>query len=465
MPRILIVDDEETLAKFIEKIVSELSEDALVGEVETKIATTGNDGIKAAEEFMPDVVLLDIKLPDISGIEVLSRLKEMDEDVQVIMMTGFASLETAVAAVREGAYDYINKPFESDEQLKNIVKNALERRDLIRERKTLLAELAEANEKLEEANKILQEKKALVDKELEEKIEQLARLNEFTRKLSQELDLKSLLDLIPEEGAKVLNAKGFALFLREKEKNEVVAKKVYGEIGIKVGDKIKSIPNKAKIDGNLIWAPLSTHKGTLGAIAVAMEEPKEKDLDPVSILASSIAIAINNARLFDTLRRSYIESILSLLLIQESKDPKIKEHSFRVAEYAALTAEEMGLSEEDARLLRYAGLLHDIGKVLEEKIEFPIVAEKVASPMRWLERARPILRHQAERYDGKGYPDGLSGEDIPLGARIIAVANAYVEDIESGMSREDALRHLEEEKGKAFDPQVVEVFKKVAGRK
>ena len=109
--KILIIDDEEALARFIEKILSCLgsSENPLT----IQVANTGQNGINLARELQPDVVLLDIKLPDISGIDVLAQLKQMDPDVQVVMMTGFASLETAVAAVREGAYDYINKPFDS----------------------------------------------------------------------------------------------------------------------------------------------------------------------------------------------------------------------------------------------------------------------------------------------------------------------------------------------------------------
>ncbi len=153
--KILVIDDEVTLAEFIKKILIELNDDEKNLLVET--ANTGNDGIEIAKNFSPDVVLLDIKLPDISGIKILSLLKQFDPDVQVIIMTGFASLDTAVTAVREGAYDYINKPFDSSDQLKTLVRNALERRHLVLEKKQLMNELTEVNQALEDANKILQQ--------------------------------------------------------------------------------------------------------------------------------------------------------------------------------------------------------------------------------------------------------------------------------------------------------------------
>ena len=102
-PRLLIVDDDDTVLKLLTKLFSE--------DYEVTTASTASDGLESIEKSL-DVVLLDIMLPDPSGIEILKAIKEVGSDIQVIMITGYASLETSTEALRLGAYDYILKPFD-----------------------------------------------------------------------------------------------------------------------------------------------------------------------------------------------------------------------------------------------------------------------------------------------------------------------------------------------------------------
>ena len=138
---VLIVDDDKVLCKMLEDMLSE--------EAKLKV-TSANNGLDAIEKIKGkkfDLILTDLMMPGANGIEVLRTAKEIDEGVHVVIVTGFASLETAVEAVRKGAYDYITKPFKLDE-IKIVVQNASERSRLLRQNQALIENLKHAYEEL-----------------------------------------------------------------------------------------------------------------------------------------------------------------------------------------------------------------------------------------------------------------------------------------------------------------------------
>lgn len=462
--KILIIDDEETLAEFIGKILLDLKE--YFSEIEIKIANSGRDGVSTAQSFIPDVVLLDIKLPDISGIEVLSEIKRIDQDIQVIMMTGFASLETAVAAVREGAYDYINKPFESTEQLKTIVKNAIERRILIVEKKILLSELQEVNDALSETNRMLEEKKALVDKELEEKMQELQELNNFSRTLSSEFNLSKIINIIFEQTKNITGSDACALILIDRRNNNLVVNKADEKFDLSAG-KIISFGEKpyglientsAWIFKNNICSVLRFGDEKIGVLCIQNDEPsKMKEL--IETIASYSAVAIHNSMLFESLKTSYIEALTSLLKLEEAVNPKLKEHSLRVSELSSKIANELKLTEEYITDIRYAAILHDLGEIVDKEKGY-IISEQIISPIKFLKNAAKFIKCINERYDNKDSPD-----EIPVGSRIIAVANRFDELIMNGKKENEAFKEIEDLSDKEFDPEIVEILKKILKKK
>jgi two-component system response regulator AtoC len=125
MEKILIVDDEEFIRQNLDRILKE-------ERYRTAVAENGNEALELLKEAPFDLVFLDLRLPDISGLEVLKKIRESDPDLLVIVMTGYASVESAVEALKSGAYDYIKKPFKAD-VIKLIVKLALETQSLKRE--------------------------------------------------------------------------------------------------------------------------------------------------------------------------------------------------------------------------------------------------------------------------------------------------------------------------------------------
>ena len=179
-------------------------------------------------------------------------------------------------------------------------------------------------------------------------------------------------------------------------------------------------------------------------------------------------------------RSAYISGVQSLVAAVEAKDPHIRGHAERVAQYAVAMASEFGYKPGDIARLKDAALLHDIGKIflpsdaLDHKGSFtpalqaamithPMLSYDVLQKSGVMADLLPAVRHHHEWYSGGGYPDGLSREDIPLDARILAVADAY-EAMTSGrsyrapMSPDNAAQELISGKGSQFDPRVVDAF-------
>jgi diguanylate cyclase (GGDEF)-like protein len=167
----------------------------------------------------------------------------------------------------------------------------------------------------------------------------------------------------------------------------------------------------------------------------------------------------------------------------EAKDPYIKEHLVAVSSLALRIGGEISLPKEQMEALSSGALLHDVGKIgipdrilqksgrltEEEYAEIkrhPLLGVSILGPVRELAPALPVVKHHHERFDGKGYPDGLRGEDIPLIARIVSVADAFDSMVRArpygyGISRKAALGEIEENSGTQFDPRIVRALLEV----
>ncbi len=186
------------------------------------------------------------------------------------------------------------------------------------------------------------------------------------------------------------------------------------------------------------------------------------------------------------LQESFKGVITAFALAIDAKDAYTHGHSERVARLAAEIAAELGLEPHEIETIRYAGLLHDVGKIgIDEQTlhksdhlndeeqevikAHPIIGARILEPIVLLKEIAPLVRHSHESYDGTGYPDGLTGEEIPLGARILAVADAF-EAMTSNRPYRHALNHaqaislLREGMGKQWDAKVVEALFRVLER-
>ncbi len=324
--RILIVDDEKAIRRLLSQRLSNEG-------YQCQEAVNAEQALDKLRNNTVGLVILDIRMPGKSGIELLPEIKAGYPDTSVIMATAVADTSIAIQCMKQGAYDYITKPFDLDEVILSVGR-ALEKRRLERE----------------------------------------------NRDYQQHL-----------EG--------------------------------KVAEQAKKI------------------------------------------------------------RTSFLSAITSLAFALEAKDKYTSGHSQRVADISTAMARELGLPSEDIERIRLAGLVHDIGKIgVRESVlnkpgrltdeefqhvqDHPEIGEHILAPIADDEEILRMVRNHHERYDGTGYPDALKKEQIPLGARILTVSDAYEamtseRPYRSKMSDEDACEEIKRVRGTQFDPEIADAFLRV----
>lgn len=241
--------------------------------------------------------------------------------------------------------------------------------------------------------------------------------------------------------------------------------------------KIKIIRRRIK---QLLIIPIIVEDKVIGVINLENTSLDPDTIDLLRSFSEGAAVAVNNARLYQKIQDSYFEIVKALAQAIEAKDPYTHGHSERVMEYAVQIAQKLDLPEEEIESLKYAAILHDIGKIgvrgiilnnpdgltgeeYDEIKKHPVVGEGIIQPIELLQPIRPFIKHHHEWYNGKGYPDGLSGENIPLGSRILAVADAYDamksdRPYRKALTEETVIQELKRGNGTQFDPKIVEIF-------
>lgn len=239
-----------------------------------------------------------------------------------------------------------------------------------------------------------------------------------------------------------------------------------------------------------IAVPLKLGEKVIGVINIESYKKNTFDDDDIRILtliANQAAIAIENGRLYESLEESYLDTIKALVSAMEAKDHYTRGHSERVRKYAMQIVGILKLNKMQIKELSYAGYLHDIGKIgitdyLLGKIEpltkneyetikkHPDIGHSILKDIKSLVETCNIIRCEHERYDGNGYPNGLKKKSIPLGARIIAVADAYDamttdRPYRKAISRKQAINQLRQNAGSQFDPEIVRAFLTILKKK
>lgn len=247
-----------------------------------------------------------------------------------------------------------------------------------------------------------------------------------------------------------------------------------------------SLGEMAKARGirSLLAVPLRHGDDIAAVLAVDVCEGHRRftpeDLDLLTVMADQASVAMENARLYGDMQDLYVATIKSLAYTIEAKDKYTRGHSDRVTEYAVAIAERMGFSPDELSTLRFAGILHDIGKIaIAEEIlnkpgklspverevvqTHPAESARIIRPIGFLKDVVPIVEHHHEWFDGTGYNAGLAGDLIPRGARVLSVADAFEamtsdRPYHSALPWPNAIAELKRGAGTQFDPAVVEVF-------
>jgi len=346
-PNILIVDDEigprESLRMILKPYYNIFT------------AESGYAAIQMVQQVGLDVITLDLKMPGISGIDTLKEIRGIDQDVMVIIITGYGTLQSAIEAIRYGVFDYIPKPFNVPE-IMSIIDKAVQRRKLNQKIKSFLTNFFESHP--------------------------------FKEPLPHS-------DVFLQNGLK------------------------------------------------------------------AMLEYKW-----------------NDSGLSDN--QTCLEFAKVLAYTLEEKDPYTSGHSERVCYYSDFICKRLSLGPKDRTELQIASYLHDIGKIgisnrfINKKgplssTDWAIIRQhsnksiELLAPLKLSSNILSFIQHHHEHYDGTGYPDGLAGEQIPMGARIIGISDAY-DSMTSNrpyrkpLSSEEAKSELTKCSGKQFDPQLITIF-------
>jgi putative nucleotidyltransferase with HDIG domain len=411
-------------------------------------------------------------------------------------MTGYPSMEKVISATRYGACDFLVKPFRLKDVGISIQRirrfHSLVRKNLIMEREL------EAKSEVERLNV-----------QLEQKIKEKSLLYDIIESLSKINRSETLFEFIVKMASEACNAEGACFLIYERDLLSMLLLTQYGLKRVKPGAKAILIPHPGgrhavedrflkncfgHSDGGpafvdrvirtegLMSVPVKIRRQPFGVLVVARNKvnvPFSADDEfLVSFLAEKAALSVENMALYDHLKENLFATLGALVSAIEAKDLYTQQHSARVTQLALKIAGKLGCSQEQLRRLEASGPLHDIGKIgiddhilkkpgklTDEEFEriktHPMIGVNIVTPLGLDEEELSVIRNHHERWDGRGYPDGITGNRIPRLARILAVADAF-DAMNSNRAYRDALpfescmKELRQNRGTQFDPEVLD---------
>lgn len=490
--KILVVDDEEIVRRVVRL---HLEREGWVG-IE---AGDGAEALEILEKEPVDLVLCDIKMPRMDGIHFLKGLKEKGLLVPVIMLSGFVDMKTALEVMRCGALDYLTKPIQRDVLILS-VKRGLDYKELIDDRRRLQEENRKHQEDLERK---VTDQTALIEQlfDISMQLNTLEGLETITgflvetiSRLTHSRRVSVMLHNESRNCLEIIKAKGIPLEIIKKTRlpvGEPIAGRVYAEGKAFIMDAIQKkngakgySDSKAFISLPILQIPLKIQNKPFGVINVTDKEGdlpfNQEDLKILESLSASVSVAIQNELRRREMETVYLELVKTLAEAIETKDSYTRGHCERVTEVSLKIAKTMGLPIQQIRDILLAGLLHDVGKIgIPEDIlsktgpldpeeraliqEHPDLGLNIIKHVGFLGEAKAIIAQHHERYDGTGYPQGLKGEAIHLGARILAVADSFdamaaERPFRRPLSKGMILEEIRLQAGFQFDPQVVDIF-------
>ena len=484
---LLFVDDEESILEVASEFFKAKGYHILTA-ANGRIATD----ILAKEKI--DCCFTDINMPEMDGLELAEHIRNVDNTIPVIIMTGYPSLDNTIRTLKNGVVDFLIKPVNLN-QLELCVKRVLRERQLFIEN-IFLAKEVESKQRLESLNQ-----------ELVYKVDELNTLNrimtDFTT-IGSSFDLfKRVVDLSTD-----LTHADEACFyvINEAIKRPVQVARSAADsdtqcvTGMDISrlimdncheDKPLLIHENSQVQGvpdairSLMLVPLNIRKKVFGILAVSVLNGdvrfSEKDLYYMSFMTNKAAYAIENIALYENIYENLFATLYAFVRAIEARDPYTEQHSNRVTRIAMTLCKGMGGSQEEQDILNVAGQLHDIGKIgIRDDIllkpgrltneefdiikEHPVIGADIVERLGLWDREKHIIKCHHERFDGKGYPDGLAGEAIPMLARILTVADVY-DAIASDrayrkkMAEEKILQIMYGGSGTQFDAGVIDTFR------
>ena len=477
--RILIVDDDPLVRDVLSAIFSHS------GNYRAEIACDGSEGLKKIRENDFDVVFTDITMPGINGIDFMKTAFKSNPSLPVVVITGNSTIENAINAMREGAKDFITKPFNVS-TVTSVADRLIGERRLLKKidrgdtRDSFIGRLnSELFKRLQEVS-VLQSVSAELDslhsnKEIYEKVVEMVSRLLMVKEVSFGIIENGFLKIRTAVGVRTRDIPiAGSLF------EYVVATgkhylSTFGEISPHTGGPLTT---------PFFAIPFTINNEVFGIINLTNKVDgtafTDDEISLALTFAKKAAQRIENNALYEVFYNNLVNTLKSLVNSIEARDSYTKQHSERVTTYALRIAEAMHLSAEDRDALGFGGYLHDIGKIgvrdtillkpekltPEERDEInlhPVIGGNIIKPLRFFPKERELILHHHEHFNGRGYPDGLSGTSIPLTARILAVADAYDAMTSSrpyrqARTHEHAAAELVRNANTQFDGEIVRAF-------
>jgi putative nucleotidyltransferase with HDIG domain len=470
--RVLVVDDNASLLRFL---VSAFSANGCT--VSQAAAAEQALGLITEEPF--DLVVSDIKMPGLSGLDLLRAVKGKQPETPVVLITGNPSVNSAVFGLRHGAYDYLPKPF-SIREIQQLLARIRSDREKWSGQVPLPAGLTEELSRRQRGVEVLFK---IGDLALQG-LDTAAFVDEVLRLIGESLKSDAALVLLRDEnGAFSSSQQGEATLVT---RLLTLLQHSFDELVATGGKEILALATGGEpLDA--IAAVIPGLGRCMGVVCLARETetgaflPDEREL--LLGYAQTTAVALQKLILRENVERNLVDTITAFVNAIESKDRYLKGHSARVALYSAEIAQALGMTTEMVDVVRRGAMLHDLGKLSimdtilrkPERLtpdEFaiikshPVVGAKILEPLRFLTRETCAVRHHHERFDGTGYPDGLRGEDIPLVARVVTVADVFDaitsnRPYRAALPVEAAREEIARGCGSHFDPVVTEAFLRI----
>ena len=478
--KILIVDDQPAELEMIKDI---LDRDGY----EVVAVGSGEEALQLVHQAF-DLLLTDIVMPHMGGLELIKAFQEESPDTVLVLVTAYASVETARAAMQQGAYDYIVKPFDRTE-ICDAVAKALERK-----------RLADENSRLKELVGLYRVSQSMIKNQDQSEVLKFM-LNSGvsqTRSSGGAILLFDSLDRglviaaavgtweLVTRLANALLERGVRSWIKDVEEailfTDMEQHPLLQRVPLRLPDR-GFLPPNAK-DVEILLLPIRCDSEVLGLFNVFREGAPvllgEGDLELLTILATQTGALIKSRQLFTELEDGSFRVLCSIASWVESRSLCSPGHMKGVADLSEQLASRISLSEAEIRTMKQAAMVHDIGmlgvsgSILNTTGELtpqewdvvklhPVIGGEILSPLRFLSEASYIVRHHHERLDGSGYPDGLWGKQITSALQVVSLCDAYnamtsPRPWRPALSKEEAVARLLEGKGAKFDPEITDAL-------
>lgn len=432
-------------------------------------AKSGRDAVNILKFHAVEVILADSRLTGTNVVNLINKIKnEENNSAEIIVLDNEPDITSAVEILKTGAFDYMAGPFKYTDILNKISEAIthykLKKQTLIDTHITPIYKSSHIFSGTLDLNEVFSNLLLTIQSEF--KISGIY-VNIFNRDYTNKINMNNSF-------IKHLDS----VFSYNKPKEIFNEKEVIQTI-------YKNSPVKT-----YLTIPMFNHGGLWGVCVYCREgEHKFSEIETkvLSIHTSQYSIALQNIFRFEDMTKGYIETVTSLSKAVDSKDRYTKGHSENVKNYSLVISNEMGMDKQFHNLMNYAGLLHDIGKIgvsskiinkpselddreYHEMKKHPVYGYEILEPIGFLETASEFVLHHHEKMDGSGYPYGLKKDEIPLGAKILQVSDAFdamVTDrsYRAGRTVREAVEELESCSNKQFDPEIVCAFKSALHRK